>query len=130
MTTQNVRGRRQRKNTATLLGAATIAATLTMTGAAVAQQCTPGSLNWIDQFGTADADEAWGVAVDGAGSVYVAGTTAGVLPGQNSAGGVDAFVRKYDSAHNEAWTRQFGTSGNDRAFDVAVDAIGNVYVAG
>jgi len=73
---------------------------------------------------------AGGVAVDVSGNVYVAGGTQGALPGQSSSGGLDVFVRKYDSSGNELWTKQFGTSARDEADDVAVDGLGNVYVAG
>src|SRR5262249_59490266 len=74
-------------------------------------------------------DLAFGVAVDASG-VYVAGDTDGTLPGQTGAGGRDAFVRKYDGAGNQLWTRQFGTSGFfDSALGVAVDASGG-FVAG
>ena len=68
------------------------------------------------------------MAVDASG-VYVAGFTFGTLPGQTSAGGWDAFVRKYDATGTELWTRQFGTTSLDAANGVAVDASG-VYVAG
>ena len=69
------------------------------------------------------------MTLDPEGNVYLAGRTAGALPGQISAGGFDAYVRKYDGEGNEVWTRQFGTTGRDRV-DVAVDLEGNVYVAG
>ena len=69
-----------------------------------------GNELWTRQFGTAGVDDAFGVAVDASG-VYVAGVTSGTLPGQTSTGGGDAFVRKYDAAGTEVWTRQFGTAG-------------------
>jgi hypothetical protein len=72
---------------------------------------------------------AFGVATDSSGNSYVTGYTIGVLDGTN-AGGVDAFVRKYDSAGNVTWTRQFGTSGSEWGYSVAVDSSGNVYVSG
>ncbi len=92
-----------------------------------------GNELWTRSFGTAGRDQAFGIAVDPTG-VYVAGNTGpsvmGVaLPGQESAGGPDAFVRKYDADGNELWTRQFGTSGLDQALAIAVDVSG-VYVAG
>jgi hypothetical protein len=59
----------------------------------------------------------------------VVGETAGALQGSNQ-GGVDAFVRKYDTSGEVLWTRQFGTSEDDSAYGVAVDASGAVYVAG
>jgi hypothetical protein len=70
------------------------------------------------------------VAVAADGSVYVAGATVGTFPGQTSAGSVDAFVRKYDAAGAEVWTRQFGTTSGDQARGVAVAADGSVSVAG
>jgi len=92
-----------------------------------------GNVLWTRQFGTGGHDQAFSVAADGS-DVYVAGLTTGTLPGQ-AAGGcdnclvADAFVRKYDSSGTELWTRQFGTSLNDSAGGVAVDATG-LYVTG
>jgi hypothetical protein len=62
----------------------------------------------------------------GSGSLYVAGYTLGTLPGQTSAGGEDAFARKYDSAGSEQWTRQFGTS----SYDCAQSVTGSAHMAG
>jgi hypothetical protein len=94
----------------------------------VRQYDADGNERWTRQFGTPNLDEALGVAVDATG-VYVAGDTDGTLPGQASAGGSDAFVRKYDATGNELWTRQFGTDAHDRASGVAT-AAARVYVAG
>ena len=91
----------------------------------------------------ADGNELWarpvaadlypgGLVADATG-VYLAGTTSWAgpaLPGQcRSGSGSDAFVRKYDSAGAELWTRQFGTSSAAFGSAVAVDASG-VYVVG
>ena len=89
-----------------------------------------GTEVWTRQFGAWDRDIAWAVAVSPEGHAYVVGQTEGTLPGQQSAGGWDAFVRKYDASGTELWTRQFGGGGADIAAGVAVDAAGNVYVAG
>ena len=67
--------------------------------------------------------------VDADGNVYVAGDVGAALPNQTVTTENDGFLRKYDSAGNEIWTRQFGTSARDSAAGVAVDATG-VYVAG
>jgi hypothetical protein len=85
---------------------------------------------WTRQFGAWDRDIAWAVTVAPGGSIYVVGQTEGTLPGQRSAGGLDAFVRKYDPAGTEVWTRQFGGGGADVAAGVAVDNAGNVFVVG
>jgi hypothetical protein len=62
--------------------------------------------------------------------VLVAGSTSGTLEGQTSAGGGDAFVRKYDASGAVLWTQQFGSASSDAAHSVAVDGAGNVLVAG
>ena len=87
-----------------------------------------GNTVWTRQFGSSATDYAYGISVDASG-VYVAGYTAGTLPGQTSAGGYDAFVRKYDADGNEVWTRQFGSSASDQASGISADASG-VYVTG
>ena len=83
------------------------------------------------QFGTSESDFASGVAIDGAGNLYVVGDIQqGALPGQTSLGDVDAYLRKYDGHGNEIWTRQFGTQSEDHATGVTVDGAGNLYVVG
>ena len=68
-------------------------------------------------------DQANGVAV-GTSGVYVAGFVGGALPGKTSAGGQDAFVRKYDTDGAVIWTGQFGTAAADSAAGVTVGAVG------
>ena len=87
-----------------------------------------GNEIWTRQFGSADQDHASDIAADDSG-IYVAGATLGTLPGQNSAGDQDAFVRKYDADGNEIWTRQFGTTSSDEAGAIAADD-SVIYVAG
>jgi hypothetical protein len=83
------------------------------------------------QLGTTDYDEEGdGIAVDASGNVYVAGYTEGGLDGNISAGLADVFLVKYNSVGVKQWTRQLGTALNDYGEAVAVDASGNVYVAG
>ncbi|MBU2009388.1 MAG: SBBP repeat-containing protein [Chloroflexi bacterium] len=85
---------------------------------------------WTRQFGSTVDERVLGLAVDGAGNVYGAGWTEGVLPKQRSSGKRDAFLRKYDGRGSEVWTRQFGTPEGDEALSVAVDGVGNAYAAG
>ena len=89
-----------------------------------------GNELWTHQIGTPGWDVATGVAVDDSGNVYVVGDTHETLPGQTNAGRFDAYLRKYDSAGSEVWTRQFGSQHFDLAWDVSVDADGNLYVVG
>lgn len=85
---------------------------------------------WTAQFGTASQDIAYATSIGSDGSVVVAGETSGALGGQTSAGGRDAFVRKYDAMGTLLWTRQFGSTATDVAYSVAVGADGSIVVAG
>jgi hypothetical protein len=89
-----------------------------------------GNLQWTRLFGMPPHYHAYGLGIvaDSTG-VYVSGETDGTLPGQTSAGARDALVRKYDHSGNLQWTRQFGTSGNDRANAIISDSTG-VYAVG
>ena len=84
------------------------------------------------QLGVSGGDtQARGVAVDSLGNVYVAGWTTGDLDGNILTGDTDFFVTMYDAAGTKVRTKQLGVSGADtRATSVAVDSLGNVYVAG
>jgi uncharacterized protein (UPF0548 family) len=87
-----------------------------------------GAVVWTSQFGTWTNDAADAVTADSTG-IYVAGGTYGELSDQTSAGLMDAFIRKYDTNGTELWTRQFGTSLEDRAFGVTTNS-SSIYVAG
>lgn len=82
-------------------------------------------------------DEAYGVALDGAGNAYVTGTTVSndfnianaFQP--NNAGSGDAFLAKINSAGSQLiYSTYFGGSGVDVAYGVAVDANNNAYLTG
>ncbi len=70
-------------------------------------------------------DEAWDVAVDASGSVYVTGWTTETL-------GVDYSTVKYNAAGEQQWVARYNgpLGGGDRGRKVAVDAAGDIYVAG
>ncbi|MGB7759905.1 MAG: SBBP repeat-containing protein [Bryobacteraceae bacterium] len=94
------------------------------------------TLGFGTYFGGSDMTSATGVAVDPSRNVYVAGwTTSPTLPGctpiRPYAGSVDAFVAKWDGAtHLLDYCTFLGGSGDDRAFAIAVDSSGDVYVTG
>ena len=96
----------------------------------VAKYSAAGVEQWIAQLGTAGADRAYSVAVDGVGNAVVVGNTEGDLGGTGSAGSTDVFVRKYDAEGVEQWTMQFGTASDDRSRSVSVGSDGSIYVAG
>ena len=71
-----------------------------------------------------------GIATDPSGNVYITGWTLGNLDGNPSAGSKDLFIVKYNSSGKKQWTRQVGTSYDDKAYGFAIDTSGNVYVTG
>lgn len=87
-----------------------------------------GNELWTRQFGAAGPAMANEVDVRN-NAVVVVGRVAGALPGQLAVGERDVFVRKYDTHGKLAWTRQFGSTGNDIAFGVDIEGTA-VYVAG
>jgi hypothetical protein len=87
-----------------------------------------GSIAATTQFGTAAHDWVTGVAVAG-NQYFVGGRTLGDL-GQPSAGGFDAFVRRYNGKDEHVWTAQFGTGGDDRIDAVAALSTSAVFAAG
>ena len=90
-----------------------------------------GNELWARQSGSQVLDMANGVAIDGAGNVYVVGDMQlGGIPGRAGVGEGDAYLRKHDGDGTELWTRQFGSQSGPSASSVAVDGEGNVYVVG
>jgi hypothetical protein len=74
------------------------------------------------------------VAIDGEDGVVVAGDVAGELDvlGEtlDSEGESDVFVFKLDSTGAKVWARRYGDAARQQPSDVAVDAMGSVYVGG
>lgn len=103
-------------------------------------------LSYSTYFGGNGQDDAWAVAVDTNGFLYVAGqtTSAQFAPGQpfatpgafqtNYHGGAiagDAFVAKFDNlATNLIYLTYLGGGGDDAAYALAVDKAGDAYIAG
>jgi hypothetical protein len=88
-----------------------------------------GNELWRRQIGTSDHDPSNALAVDAFGNAYITGNTYADLGG-TSAGGIDAFLVKFDASGNQVWATQMGTGVNDRSRSVAVDASGNIYMTG
>ncbi len=79
-------------------------------------------------FGTPQNDEIFDLA-SYSGGVYAVGKTGGSLYAA-SRGSSDAFITKIGSDKRTLWSRQFGTSGDDRVSRVVTDSSSNVYVFG
>ncbi len=79
-----------------------------------------------------------GLAVDGTGSVFLAGNFSGAAdanPGRGywpliSSGVSDIYLTKLDSAGGFVWSRRFGGTGDELIGGVAVDGQGNPHLTG
>ncbi|MBN1670582.1 MAG: SBBP repeat-containing protein [Kiritimatiellae bacterium] len=89
-----------------------------------------GDPQWSQIWGSDWDDSAYGVCVDPAGSVYVAGETFGSFHGQTNTGNSDLFLSKFDSSGNWQWSRIWGSFFFDYGRAVCVDESTNVYVLG
>ena len=95
----------------------------------VAKVDPDGNRVWTAQFGTFpyQYEQAYAVTVDKNGDVFVVGeTSTSPLPVY----GVDGFLAKLNASGELLWTRNITSTLTDVARAVAVDSLGNVYVAG
>lgn len=76
------------------------------------------------------------IVVDNSGNIYVCGEAAGAvtfsksISGESQSGSTDFFVAKYNSSMQCQWAVVAGSTGEDHANGIALDANGNVYVTG
>ena len=84
-----------------------------------------GTFQWQKKLSGASNENGYGVAVDSSGNVYVSGST-----DTQGAGNNDALIVKYNSSGTVQWQRILGGTGNEEAYDVAVDSSANVYIVG
>ncbi len=112
----------------------------------VARFNSAGTLQWVHNLSSLTLngsthydDEAFAIATNAAGSaVFITGYTAGVMPGEQSKGAEDVFVARYEADGTRTWVRQLGSSlpattggaQNERAFGIALDLHGDLFVAG
>lgn len=108
--------------------------------AVVAKYDPTGALVWARSIGGSADDRGLAVAVDSSGSVIVHGRFEGPMdldPGAGAsivttAGGLDAFLVKFDTSGNFLWGGTQGGTGSDAASfsSIAVDSSGDVYATG
>jgi len=94
---------------------------------------TSGELVWNTFLGGSGSDEGFGIAVDGGGNVYVAGTSDAPWgsPVRAYTAGTDAFAARLNAASGAlVWNTFLGSSSKYSAARIAVDRGGNVYVVG
>ncbi len=94
------------------------------------------SLVFCTYLGGSSDDKGYGLALDTADNLYVAGQTSSsdfpiLNPAQAAKGGsFDAFIAKISSSGTKSYTTYLGGSGDDRATGIAVNSAGDAYVTG
>ena len=91
--------------------------------------------DWSRTILTSGQDAGTGLAVDGAGNVWLVGYTSAdnfpqINPLQSRGGSDDGFVVRYDAAGTQTLASYLGGSAYEYATDAALDASGRLYVVG
>ncbi len=97
-----------------------------------------GNFNWARQIDGSPGAEGYDLAVDDFGYLYTVGFFKGILdvdPGPAilniaSAGELDVFISRWDTAGNFLWAKTIGGLRDDIGSEVAVDKKGGVYLTG
>lgn len=89
-----------------------------------------GNRLWTRLFGSVEIDQAWAIACDAGGNVFVTGYCLGSIEGIPYHANGDLFLAKYDTDGNRLWLRQWGTVNAEHGYSLAPDAAGNVYLSG
>jgi uncharacterized delta-60 repeat protein len=84
-----------------------------------------GTIQWQRTLGGAAADYGRAVAIDSAGNVYLFGYTSSAGTGVQS-----LLLAKYNSSGTIQWQKTLGGSGQDIAYEIAIDSSDNVYAVG
>lgn len=99
---------------------------------------TAGNFIWAKQFGGTGMDGAYGMAIDFANNIYLAGTFEDIFdadPGTGiynlvSQGNYDNYNLKLDSSGNLQWALSWGGNGLDICNSLALDSFANIYTTG
>ncbi len=97
-----------------------------------------GNFIWARQMGGSLFEEGKSMTIDASGNLYISGyfeATVDFDPGPNvfnlsAFGKKDIFITKLGVDGNFAWAKQIGGTDFDEGKSIALDRIGNIYVAG
>ena len=97
-----------------------------------------GNRLWATYYGGEGDDNAYSVATDASGNVYLSGNTnspnniasAGFQDNLGSLGGWDCFLVKFDGYGNRLWATYYGGENDEFAGTIATDSSGNVFLSG
>ncbi|HEX9548999.1 MAG TPA: SBBP repeat-containing protein, partial [Acidimicrobiales bacterium] len=106
---------------------------------AVVRLDAAGAIELLTYFGGNGRDTPRGIAVDGSGAIFLAGSTQGGLPIKDAfqptfggpAFGTDAFVAELDpTGASLVFSSYLGSTERENAWEMALDGSGNMIVAG
>lgn len=101
---------------------------------AVAKFDSAGNHLWSKRFGDASSQTPYAIALGANGDVFVAGEMAGSMTFNTtltSAGGTDIVIARLSGVDGSpVWAKSFGDATNQGARAIALDPVGNLYVAG
>jgi hypothetical protein len=98
-----------------------------------------GVRQWGTYYGGAATGNEVGISciANASGDIYMAGWTpsttdiaSGGIQNSYSNGVADAFLVKFSSSGVRQWGTYYGSNGTDNAYSCAIDASGNIYIAG
>jgi len=85
---------------------------------------------WTRRLGGTGREMVRDIAIDSSANIYLTGYTNSSLDGNSALGNYDIFVAKYNSNGEKQWTKQIGSSSDDRGYSIAVDDSGSSYITG
>ncbi|MBL7912358.1 MAG: SBBP repeat-containing protein [Bacteroidia bacterium] len=96
------------------------------------------TFDWAKQIAGSVDEIGRSVAVDASGNVYSTGTFQGTVdfdPGAGtfnltSAGAKDIFILKLDALGNFVWAKRIGSTSNENAYSLSLDASANIHITG
>ncbi len=91
----------------------------------IAKYDSSENLLWNETWGGSNDDTGLGIALDGAGNIYITGRTYSF-----GGGYCDAFIAKYDGSGNYLMNMTWGGTNNDEGKSIVVDGLGNIYITG
>jgi hypothetical protein len=99
---------------------------------------TFGQAEWAKSIGGASLDQGSDIVMDNFGNLYTTGFFEGTVdfdPGAgvvnlSSVGARDFFIAKYDNLGQLIWAKSIGGGSHEHARSIALDASGNIFVAG
>lgn len=96
----------------------------------IASQSSAVTVLWTKQWGSSADDYANNLTVDGDGSIYVGGSTAGAFAGQTNPGADSPVVSKFSPDGTFVWARIYGSGLGGESAKVVSDGAGTIYAAG